>query len=600
MLVGTVLTTLLASRASATLTDYVFTQVPNEGWGVGVAPERTNSFCLNDGNYAPVGYYVQKLRGSAVGDALLPPTTNLYSGDTNSYCQYPTSMGGNGTPPQSGWYSLVGDDDLTWGLSDAGRPGRITTSVDGAGSQFGILRLFSATTVTGAAYFGDVVPERPLTGGDAFTASPVQTSANRVNSAYKMYFTYYPTNVAGTGWIVTGAVYATTGGHTNQLQSVMVKVDWRYSSDAVWQAGTGAVGANGQFWFTPGITGPTAVYVRACVKDAYCQAGRTNLPATTSYLGGSGLDTLNGYGPVYLALAPPPFVVITNVAQTVNYTVNSTAVGGSNNPSVVALWWSNNLTSAGGGLALGNPWWTTNGIGLAVGANVITVYGTNALGAASSSSVTITRRDVTTGTPFVHVTNGARSVLYDVTTGAIGGSNNPSVVALWWSNSLNATGGTLAPGSPWWTINGIGLAVGGNLISVYGTNALGAASSSSVTITRRDVTTGMPFVDITNQSQLASITLPFRVAGTNNQSVVGLMWISNSANGQAVAFPASQSWTSASVNLVLLTNTIYVFGSNAVSNVTNDTVVVLGVPEAVGLGCIAVLLPLAARRRLSS
>ena len=201
--------------------------------------------------------------------------------------------------------------------------------------------------------------------------------------------------------------------------------------------------------------------------------------------------------------------------------------------------------------------------------------------------------------PFVDVTNAAQTVMYNTTATAVGGSNNASVVALWWTNALTGARGTVALGSPWWTVGGISLGVGANPITVSGTNALGVSSSGSVTITRADATTGLPFVDITNQTPFADITLPFMAAGTNNESVVGSMWISNGANGQAVSFPASQAWTSAAVDLMAFTNMIYVFGSNAVRNVTNDTIVVIGIPE-VGLGCGVVLLALAMRRRRSS
>ena len=771
---------ILCSMAYATLTDYVCTQVPDQGWGPGVAPGRTNSLCLASGVYAPPGCYVQKLRANAVGNVTLPPTTNVYAGGTNSFCEFPLNIGGNGTPPQSGWYTFVGNDDLAWGLSDAGMPGRLTTSLDGAASQFGTLRLFSATTVTGAAYYGDVKPERTLTGGDAFTASPVQTRADQINPAYKMSFVSYPTNLPGALPVVTGSVFASSAGLDNQFPSAMIRVDWRFVGESAWRLGTDSLGPNGQFQFLPGgFTGATSIFVRACVKDAYCQPGRTNLPATTSYLGTSGMDTSDGYGPLPVALfLPPPFVDITIAPQTVIYDVTSTSIGGSNNWSTVALWWSNSLTGATGPQSPGTPWWIINNIGLAVGANTITVFATNALGVQASASVTVTRGDITTGTPFVDVTNAAQAVTYDVATTDVGGSNNPSVVALWWSNSLAAAGGTLAPGSPWWTIGGIGLAVGANTITVYGTNALGVASSSSVMVTRGgpgtgtpfvlvtntpphfvsnmvttvyltgtnnenvagamywtnlttgaigplarnpssntwdttvvslavganhihvigtnvygiegfdnvtvvrldagtnppyiditnghslvviyDVTsatfggtnynvvgtmrwsnvtantggsfpaaspwtltvngllvgvnqvyiygtnaygaiasefidivrgapgTGMPFVDITNTTFVADITLPCVLAGTNNMNVVGSMWISNTANGSAASFPAAPSWTSAGVNLDLVTNLVMVFGSNTVGSVTNDVVVVVGIPEGVGI-CLAAL-----------
>jgi len=564
---GVVCVMLCSHGAQALLTDYVFTQVPGEGWTN--APGRTNSLCLNSGVYAPVGCYVQKIRWNP-GNTVLPPTTNIYAGDTNSFCDYPSNAGGNGTPPQSGWYTFVGDDDLGWFLSDTGLPGRLTTAVDGAGSQYGTLRLFSAPTVTGAVYYGDVQPERLLAGGDAFTANPVQTKASLVNPAHKLSFSAYPTATPSALQMVTGAVSASTSGGDNQLHSSMIKVEWRFSNATTWITSPGALGPKGEFSLaTSGYEGTTAVYVRACIKDAYCQPGRTNLPATTSHLGTSGLDTINGYGPVSVTLIlPPPFVDITNSSYFVVYNVTSASIGGSNSSSVVSLWWSNGLTGGNGTLAPGTPWWTIGSISLGVGDNVITVYGTNTSGVLSSHSVTITRGGPDTGTPFVLTTNTPPHFVFNVvTTVYLAGTNNGNVVgSMYWSNLTTGTVGPLdrASSSNTWSATATGLAVGANHVHVAGTNVYGIEGFDNVTVVRLDAGTNPPYIDITNgHSIFISYDIASATFGGTNDNVVGTMWWSNVTTLAAGSFPATDSWSLTINGLPAGVNQVYVYGTNA-------------------------------------
>jgi hypothetical protein len=90
-----------------------------------------------------------------------------------------------------------------------------------------------------------------------------------------------------------------------------------------------------------------------------------------------------------------PFVDVTNVNATVANAVTAQAVGGTNNAHVAGtMRWTNSLSGGSGTFAAGTPW-TTPSIGLSVGTNVITVYGTNALGTQAWDSVSITRSAIT-------------------------------------------------------------------------------------------------------------------------------------------------------------------------------------------------------------
>ena len=109
--------------------------------------------------------------------------------------------------------------------------------------------------------------------------------------------------------------------------------------------------------------------------------------------------------------------------------------------------------------------------------------------------------------------------------------------------------------------------------------------------------TGQPFLDITNDVVRVDTALPCSIAGTNNRYVVGSMWVSNTANGQCLSFPATQSWVSAEVTIELYTNTLYVFGTNLFGQATNDTLMVVGIPEPAVVGVLAVLAILGYRTR---
>ncbi|GEM_PF-1410500 len=206
-----------------------------------------------------------------------------------------------------------------------------------------------------------------------------------------------------------------------------------------------------------------------------------------------------------------------------------------------------------------------------------------------------------TAFPVVDITSAPAHVAYDVSSYAVAGTNTSDIVGnMWVSNAtVGGTAISFSRSGLTFTTPPAALNVGTNMIWVYGTNVDGMLASDNVAITRGGSGTGAPFVDITNTTMQVMITSPFAVAGTNNSWVIGLMWVSNAANGQQLHFPASQSWVSATLNLQMLTNIIYVFGSNSIGNVTNDTVVMIGVPEGVGLLGLAalVLASMAARKR---
>ena len=100
-------------------------------------------------------------------------------------------------------------------------------------------------------------------------------------------------------------------------------------------------------------------------------------------------------------------------------------------------------------------------------------------------------------------------------------------------------------------------------------------------------------VYITNAPFAVTMGSDIVVAGTNSETIVGDMWISNAANDAVVTFaapvPASDGWTSPSVPAVYGNNLVWVFGTNSEGYVARDMIQVIGVPEPAAAALLCVL-----------
>lgn len=258
-----------------------------------------------------------------------------------------------------------------------------------------------------------------------------------------------------------------------------------------------------------------------------------------------------------------PEVVITTPAAEVTYKVSSTSIAGvANEYTVGGMVWSNALTQTSGSVAAGANWVIHN-VALGIGANVISVRGTNEYGLAHVAQVTITRLPVGSDPPEVVILTTNMVVTNEVASITIHGTNNLHVMGgMTWSNALNEAAGTLAA-TPVWSIADIPLAIGTNVISVYGTNMFGASDWASVTITRRPNGSGAPDVILytTNHTVTHEVTL-VTLAGSNNHHVVGMLVWSNRQMRVAGSVPATREWVIEGVPVQVGQNVIDVTGTN--------------------------------------
>lgn len=121
------------------------------------------------------------------------------------------------------------------------------------------------------------------------------------------------------------------------------------------------------------------------------------------------------------------------------------------------------------------------------------------------------------GAPAVIITTPSSSVPFETASIDIEGTANEFTLGdLSWSNSLTGVSGSV-PASANWSIAGVALDVGANVITVSGTNELAAVSQSSVTITRNDVVpTNVQFASssafVAEASQVYTVTVVKTIA----------------------------------------------------------------------------------------
>ena len=139
--------------------------------------------------------------------------------------------------------------------------------------------------------------------------------------------------------------------------------------------------------------------------------------------------------------------------------------------------------------------------------------------------------DAPVDAPEVIITTADNTVLFDITSIDVEGTANANTVGdLSWTNALTAASGTIAASASW-TIPGVGLDVGTNLITVSGTNSTGVSSSDSVTIIRAPaVVTNVQFTTATvTVSEVSAVVTVTVYKTTADGSISGEVALSGTA-----------------------------------------------------------------------
>jgi hypothetical protein len=270
-----------------------------------------------------------------------------------------------------------------------------------------------------------------------------------------------------------------------------------------------------------------------------------------------------------------PFVDVLTPVTNVDSTVTTFALTGTNNLNVVGTMGVSNAANLYRGTFTAAPTWTSTPATLVVGYNGLVAWGTNAFGDSSSDATLVTRGTPGYGPPVITLTSTNSSFNYDVAGFSVKGVANFNVIGgMWVSNAANGDLHAFAA-TQFWTATPVALSVGPNVMTVYGTNLLDDVTNATVTITRGDQGTGKPVVAITTTPTTVSHEVTsLAVAGTNNDNVVGTMWVSNDTQATYHTFPAQPAWTAPSVLLDRHANLISVGGTNLFGDLHVDTVLI--------------------------
>ncbi len=279
-------------------------------------------------------------------------------------------------------------------------------------------------------------------------------------------------------------------------------------------------------------------------------------------------------------LGETPFVAITNPPDiiTVSYDITNYLVQGFANFAATGLALWTNSSGYAGSISASAIWEFSTP--LVVGSNNITITVSNLWGDVASDDILIIRGGEGTGKPVVAITNvaGVITCSYDVTNFELKGTNNIHVFGnMIWTNESTARSGIFPASLQWSTIIDQ-LAVGTNIIKIFGSNLWNEVVTDTVWIVRGPEGTGKPYTKITNV--IGTAICPYYVSsfvlqGTNNKHVVGTMLVTNISSGYASSFAASTFWEVAISNLMVGTNIISVLGTNSWSETATDTVFIV-------------------------
>jgi|GEM_PF-2439780 len=276
-----------------------------------------------------------------------------------------------------------------------------------------------------------------------------------------------------------------------------------------------------------------------------------------------------------------PTVVITDPTANATYaTVSSLlAIAGtaSDDTAVTQVTWTNDR--GGSGTAVGTDTWNISDIALQPGANSITVTASDAAGNTGIDVLTVTYTPADTIAPVVTITSPTLDLAYATSNDSItlGGtaSDDTAVTQVTWTNDRGGSG--TAVGTSDWTVAGIALQEGDNIITVTASDAAGNTGSDTLTVTYMPSDTAAPTIIITSPTPdpaySTNISL-LAIGGTasDNVAVTQVAWVNDrGGNGTAAGTTA---WTVSNITLQEGVNVITVTASDAAGNTGTDILTV--------------------------
>ena len=252
--------------------------------------------------------------------------------------------------------------------------------------------------------------------------------------------------------------------------------------------------------------------------------GTAYVAFTNSVSGGYYLTSPYGYQVGLVFILNYPAIAITSPTSASTYATNVSNInlGGTASDgagfSVTQVTWSNNR--GGSGTASGTTSWSITGIALQGGTNVITVTAYDTAGNINQATLTVVIPDTTP--PIISITSPTSGSTYATNVSSInlGGtaSDNVGVTQVTWSNNRGGSG--TASGTTSWSITGIALQSGTNVITVTAYDTAGNTNQAALAV---PYDTTPPTVNITLQT-LCSFN------STNGANPIAALTLGNDGN----------------------------------------------------------------------
>ena len=311
-----------------------------------------------------------------------------------------------------------------------------------------------------------------------------------------------PTSVAT---YTTSTTPVTVGGTASDAVGV-TQVTWANS-----RGGSGnAIGTTS--WSASGITllgGANVITITA--RDAAGNSATNTLTVTYN-----APDTT---APV--ATITTPTSVATYNASTTPVTVGGTA---SDAVGVTQVAWANDR--GGSGTATGTTNWSASGIVLQSGSNIITITARDAAGNSATDTLTITYTPPDTTNPTVAISTPTANATYTATaaTMSLGGtaSDNANVTQVTWANNRGGNG--MATGTTSWSVSGVVLQSGPNVITMTARDAAGNTATDTLTI---DFAQPLALSNLTANlaaPQVVGTPITFTATATNGTAPYSYKW----------------------------------------------------------------------------
>jgi hypothetical protein len=288
---------------------------------------------------------------------------------------------------------------------------------------------------------------------------------------------------------------------------------------------------------------------------------------------------------IVLAQGEGPCCTITSPTSASSYLTNwgwiqlkGTA---SDDVAVTSVNWTNSL--GGSGTAYGTTSWQSRGnVQLSPGVNVITVNAFDSTGFRAIDTLTVTYDTVL---PICTITSPTSNPTYSTSSATInlGGiaSDSSGIATVIWKNMATSASGT-ATGTTSWTITGIALNLGMNLIYVNASDMAGNKRSDAIWVTYSIDTLNVTITDPTANSTMTTGWHMIYLKGTasDDVKVTNVVW-SDSLGGSGIAYMvpqfggASVTWQSrGNVHLLPGDNVITVTAYDNAGNSKTDVLTV--------------------------